>query len=146
MTDLPLTLDQERLVLAILDMGQAAAAARILDQQRDLQARRAIETAISVCYARPWLYSKGRGKLKKKWRPPNGPERDLHKRLLELRHITYAHTDVTGGREPFVQRGSEALAIGEKWKSLPPGETPAIVDLCERQEARFRQALEDELA
>lgn len=140
MADLDLTPEQKRLVLAISDMLQAAAAARILNQQRDLQARRAIETAISVCYARPWIDSNRGGKLKNKWLPEDGPDRKLHHRLLELRRMTYAHSDPASGRKPFVQCGNEGvLGIGEQWNSLPPSESPAIIALCERQEARFRQ-------
>ena len=63
-TDIPLTPEQERLALAISDMQQAAAAARLLDPVPDFHARRALETAISVCYARPWLPSNHGGKLK----------------------------------------------------------------------------------
>jgi hypothetical protein len=40
MTDLHLTPEQERLALAITDMLQASAAARILDQQVDVQTAR----------------------------------------------------------------------------------------------------------
>jgi hypothetical protein len=51
---IPLTLtpEQERLALALSDMSQAAAAARLVNQQLDHHARRALETAISVSFAR----------------------------------------------------------------------------------------------
>jgi hypothetical protein len=92
---IPLTLtpEQERLALALSDMRQAAAAARLADQQLDHHARLALDTAISVSYARPWIDSNRAGKLKSKWLPPTGPDRDLHERLLNLRHKSYAHTD-----------------------------------------------------
>jgi hypothetical protein len=144
--DVPLTREQQLLTLASGDMRQAAAAARILDQQTDFHARRALETAIAVCYARPWIDSNKSGKLKHKWRPAAGPDRDLHNRLLKLRRQTYAHTDPGGGRTAFAQRGSEnTLGIGELWESLRRDELRAIIDLCERQAARFRQAVADEI-
>ena len=141
-----LTPEQERLALALSDMRQAAAAARLLDRQLDVHARRALETAISVCYARPWIDSNNSGKLKTKWLPNAGPDRDLHTRLLKLRRKTYAHTDPAGGRQAFAQRGpGNALGIGEQWIPLARSELPAIAGLCDRQAARFEQALVDEI-
>ncbi len=147
MTDVVLTPEQERLALAINDMRQAAAAARLLNQQADGHARRALETAISVCYARPWLPSNLGGKLRDKWRPADAPDRDLHKRLLNLRHKTYAHTDPAGGRKGLahIEPAENVLGIGEQWMPLRPGELPAIADLCDRQAARFREALVNEI-
>jgi hypothetical protein len=84
--------DQARLAFALGDMLQAAPAARLLDRQTDVHAHRALATAVSVCYARPWLDSNLGGKLKAKWLPAAGADRDLHKRLLKLRRQTYAHT------------------------------------------------------
>jgi hypothetical protein len=148
-TDVPLTGEQARLALALNDMQQAAAAARLLDQQRDHHARRALETAISVCYARPWLPSNRSGKLKDTWRPVAGSDRDLHSRLLQLRRQTYAHTSPEGGRKPQVQVVSvghkKTLAIGEQWIPLPVADLLPIADLCDRQAARFMQALIDAL-
>ena len=65
----PQTREQEQIALALSDMRQAAAAARLLEKQVDVHARRALETAISTCYARPWIASNNGGKLKAKWRP-----------------------------------------------------------------------------
>jgi hypothetical protein len=113
---IPLTLtpEQERLALALSDMSQAAAAARLVNQQLDHHARRALETAISVSFARPWIDSNRGGKLKAKWRPAAGPDRDLHNRLLDLRHKTYAHTDPAGGRSALTYVGpGDLLGIGE---------------------------------
>jgi hypothetical protein len=146
MIELHLTPEQERLVLAMYDMRQAAAAALILEQQADFPARRAIETAISVCYARPFIDSNQGGKLKKKWLPADGPDRELHNRLVKLRHKTYAHTDPAGGRKAFAELGHEGvLGIGEQLNLLPREEASAIIALCVRQEARFKQALDDAL-
>lgn len=145
-SDIQLTPEQQRLALAVNDMKQAADAARILDRQVSLHARRALETAISVCYARPWLDSNAGGKLKDTWLPKVGPDRELHRRLLKLRHRTYAHTDPAGGRAMFAQRGVEnVLAIGETWISLLVSDLSAIVDLCERQAERFTNALTEGL-
>jgi hypothetical protein len=154
-TSLTLTREQERLALALGDMRQAAAAAGLLDRQLDvhgrhaqldIHARRALETAISTCYARPWIDSKNTGKLKKKWLPSAHSDRAIHKRLLKLRRKTYAHTDPAGGRKALVQLGPDnVLGIGEEWIPLRRAELPAIADLCDRQAARFSQALVDAL-
>jgi hypothetical protein len=141
-----LTPEHERLALAISDMRHAAAAARLLDKQDDFHARRALETAISVSYARPWLASNRSGKLKAKWLPAAGPDRDLHNRLLDLRHKTYAHTDPAGGRSGLAHVGPDnVLGIGEQWIPLDAKDLPAIADLCDRQAERFQQALVDEI-
>jgi hypothetical protein len=83
---------------ASIDMRQAEAAARLLDRQGDVHVRRALETAIAVCYARPWLESNRDGKLKKRWLPNGAEELRLHDLLMDLRKRTYAHNDPTGGR------------------------------------------------
>jgi hypothetical protein len=144
-TDIVLTPEQERLALAINDMRQAAAAARLLTQQTDLHERRALETAYSVCCARPWIDSNRGGRLKNKWRPAAGPDRELHKRLLDLRRKTYAHLDPAGGRKAFAQQGAEeVLGIVEQWDTggLDP---TAVADLCDRQAARFVEALVEQI-
>src|SRR5262245_52415108 len=111
-----LTPEQERRALAISDMRQAAAAARLLNEQDDFHARRALETTISVSYTRPWLDSNQGGKLKAKWLPDPGPDRDLHDRLVSLRHKAYAHTDPAGGRRGLAHVGpGNVLGIGEQW-------------------------------
>jgi hypothetical protein len=112
----------------------------------DVHERRALETAISVCYARPWLGSNRVGKLRNKWLPAAGCDRDLHKRLLELRRKTYAHTDPDGGRTALAQLGPGNIAsIGEQWMPLRGDELPESADLCERQAARFKQEIGDAL-
>jgi hypothetical protein len=109
---IPLTLAvKECLTLAIGDMRQAAA--RLLDKQIDVHARRALETAISVCYARPWIASNQSGKLKDRWLPSVGADRNLHDMLLELRRSAYAHSDPAGGRKARLDDG-----IGEEWIPL----------------------------
>lgn len=143
---LRLTPEQERLALALSDMRQAAAAARLADQQLEHHARLALDTAISVSYARPWIDSNRAGKLKSKWLPPTGPDRDLHERLLNLRHKSYAHTDPASCRHALAHLGpGKVLGIGEQWVPLKRDELSAIAGLCERQAARFEQALVNEL-
>ena len=71
MTDVELTDEQGRLVLAFYDMRQAAAAARLLDQHSPVaHARRALEPAMSVCDARSW---KSNTKLRKEGLPAARP-------------------------------------------------------------------------
>jgi hypothetical protein len=140
-----LTAEQERLALAANDMRQAAAAARLLERRHDFHARRALETAISVCYARPWTRNQI-GKLEDAWLPEVGPYRDLHDRLLKLRNKTYAHTDRDGGRKAVAQSGpGNVVGFGEMWERLPASEVTAIVELCERQVERFTQGLVDQI-
>jgi hypothetical protein len=91
-----------------------------------------------VCYTRPWLKSNRGGKLKDKWLPTTGADRDLHELLLELRHKTYAHTDPAGGRKAILDSGG---GVGEEWLPLRRELVPAIEGLCDRQAARFMQAL-----
>ncbi len=139
-----LTPEEELLVLAVSDLYQAAAAAHLLVQQIDPHARRALETAISVCYARPWSEMNRSGTLGKKWLPAAGADRDLHYRLIELRKKTYAHTDPVGGRKGVAHyMGDEIIGLGEQWTQLPRADRPAIEDLCARQANRFSQAVAD---
>jgi hypothetical protein len=127
------------------DMLQAAAAAGLLDDPPldDAYRRRALETAISVCYARPWIDSNKSGKLRKKWLPEADDDRTRHRRLLDLRHKTNAHTDPDGGRQAIAQFAHNVLGLGEEWIPLPVSEAAAIVNLCETQAWRFRQAIID---
>jgi len=102
-------------------MLQAAAAARLLNQEDDFHARRALETAISVSYARPWIDSNRGGKLKAKWLPADDLDRDLHNRLLDLRHKTYAHTDPAGGRSARAHVGPDTFLASARsgFRSMP---------------------------
>jgi hypothetical protein len=133
-----LTSENELLGLARSDMLQAGAAARLVRRQMPIHARLALETAVAVCYARPWG-NNNVGRLHEKWLPEADADRKLHARLLMLRDKRYAHTDPEGGREALAQADG---AVGEQWiVQLRPAELDAIADLCDRQADRFKQAL-----
>ena len=89
----------ERFRLAQSDMRQVIAAAQALHQERhngDLC--RALETAIVVCYARPFGKRNKVGALHENWEPLKEFPK-LHTELLNLRDKVYAHTDETEARQ-----------------------------------------------
>jgi hypothetical protein len=138
--------EERRLALANIDMRQAEAAARLLDRQVDVHVRRALETAIAVCYARPWLESNRDGKLKKRWLPNGAEELRLHDLLMDLRKRTYAHNDPTGGRRSLATlEAGVVTATGEEWIPLPRKDLDPIAELCARQAKRFQAGLADML-
>lgn len=144
-----LTGDGARLALASADMAQAAAAAELLMgnvDAGDASIARALETAISVCYARPWLSSNNWGRLKKAWLPDDNGERDLHNQLVDLRKQTYAHNDTAGGRAPSATFSAPDVlyGVGEAWRPLDRLVLPAIVSLCRKQQLRFFEGAAEE--
>ena len=60
--------EAQLLVLASADMKQAAAAARQLQRTFDIHTSRALETAIAVCYWRPFS-NNCLGTLEDRWLP-----------------------------------------------------------------------------
>ena len=133
--------EQRRLALAVLDMRQAEAAARLLERQVDVHVRRALETAVAVCYARPWLDSNKDGKLKSRWRP-TGDDVRLHELLIGLRMRTYAHNDPLGGRKPLATiEAGVVTSTGEEWIPLPRKDLVPIAKLCAKQAERFQGGL-----
>ena len=133
--------EERRLALAILDMRQAEAAARLLGRQSDVHERRALETAIAVCYARPWLDGNKDGKLKSRWLP-TGTDLRLHELLIDLRMRTYAHNDPTGGRKSVATiEAGVVTSTGEEWIPLPRKDLDLIAELCSRQAKRFQAGL-----
>jgi hypothetical protein len=125
-------------------MKQAAAAARLLEMAAHPMERRALETAVAVCYARPWGKNPGLPWLDPKWRPDLGLGRTLHNRLVKLRNQVYAHTNL-----PKAGRSATAIAvvdansfreggwIAEGWKPLDRDTIPSIIEVCEPQASRF---------
>jgi hypothetical protein len=154
MTEAQIPLSDEGLLLALAssDLKQAAAAARLLRNASSPNERRALETAIVVCYARPFNEKNKLGRLNPKWQPERGPKRKLHRRLLQLRDGVYAHIDPEARRtayatftlddEGFVAGGG---GVAEQWrKHIPLADLPAIIELCETQAERFVNAAGDE--
>ena len=86
-------------MLAASDMRQAAAAAGHLSSEHlngDLC--RALETAIVICYSRPFAGGNKAGTLGAEWAPPAPELVPLHDLLLGARDKVYAHNDRTGAR------------------------------------------------
>jgi hypothetical protein len=84
---------KESLILAAEDMDQANAAAIGLRSgtSDDANFRWALETAIAVCYMRPFTY--GVWKLPNRYLPKASPEAEIHKGPRQLRNKAYAHSD-----------------------------------------------------
>jgi hypothetical protein len=132
-----------RLRFGAADMDQAAAAAEaLLAERHNGSLCRALETAIAVCYARPFSESNRIGSVGNRWIPKDSAERRLHRRLIELRDQVYAHTDETDARE-IIDVGAlfgDESAFAEQWRPVDRTVLPRIVALCGSQQERFRKA------
>jgi hypothetical protein len=134
-----------RLRLAESDMNQVAAAANALHNERlngDLC--RALETAIAVCYARPYGSSNKVGGLGDEWLPEDPSGRALHDALLRRRDQVYAHTDRTDARDIVDIFGDGTFA--EEWRPLSREALPRIIVLVAHQQTRFREGVEERQA
>lgn len=129
-------------------MRQAAAAAEHLSAEHlngDLC--RALETAIVVCYTRPFASGNKAGTLGSEWAPPAPELVPLHDLLLDARNKVYAHNDRTGARgirdvRELVDLEDEWPAAGgtifaEEWIPIRRDALPTIVLLAKAQAARF---------
>ncbi|MGB2875792.1 MAG: hypothetical protein WBB76_10005 [Gaiellaceae bacterium] len=137
-----------KLILAGSDMDQAAAAARELIKLNDqgveeVPLRRALETALVVCYMRPFTASSSMA-VSSKYIPKDPPDSELHTWLWERRHKAYAHTDaVASGRTASAkilsatQPGGWEIEFAETWIAIPPEMLEPFIDFFERQQGRF---------
>lgn len=135
---------------ALQDMDLVAYSARELATARDdddvsnplLQHAQVLETGIVTMYARSFV--SGKARLGDRWLPPAGPTRDLHFRILGLRHTVYAHADWTASRtivDTNAMLGQSGPPIfAEVRSSLSKQELHEIADLAEAQQARFWDA------
>ena len=99
-----------------------------------------LESGVIVVYARSFT---GHARLGDRWLPPEGPGRDLHRRLLELRqhhaHADWTHTRTLVDTNAMLEiEGPPVLA--ERRKRLTRDELEQIADLAERQHSRFLEA------
>ena len=141
-----------RFRFAAADMRQASMAARTLTSEHvNEDLCRALETAIAVCYARPFTRDSDRKRLDDKWAPEETPL--LHKALLALRHQVYAHTDPNTEARQLIDLseffGESGHGHTEAWLPLNRDVLPTIVWMCDAQAERFireAQELEEELA
>jgi hypothetical protein len=105
---------------------------------------RALETAIAVCYWRPFT----KGSIGQLDPVDDGPPEatgfgDLHRALEIMRNRAYAHTDKASGRdadivEPVTERGIAGNALTETWWAFPREWLPDVIALAEGQRERFR--------
>jgi hypothetical protein len=80
--------------LAASDMRQAAAAAEALaNEHQNVHVMRALETAVVVCYWRPFASGNAVRLDPAEWTPQDPQEIAAHETLKALRDKVYAHTD-----------------------------------------------------
>ena len=121
----------KRLILAAQDMIESLAAATFLIERNDLpgDARRALETAIPVAYARPWGGSNTIGALEPHWLPERPDLRSVHNKMLFVRDKVYAHTDEEVEAR-WIHGMSEALRLPvpvvPAWRPLNPDLDPCF--------------------
>jgi hypothetical protein len=112
----------------------------------------AFMTAITTCYARPFVDNKSTGVLQKHWR--NFSDRRLqetHDLIMKARHEVYAHSDSTIARLFIVPAGAEIRGAGRRaprssWffetYEFPPDAIMNIHDCC----VDLKQRLETEVS
>ena len=137
------------LLLGASDMDQVIAAAESIQREhrsttQDLELIRALETAVVVCYWRPFSQSNTVGHL----RESDAEDPTLHADMKKLRNQAYAHTDRSSGRtagikEVIASTGVEGLVFTEGWWSLPDQWLPGIVDVAIRQRDKWRAEATD---
>jgi hypothetical protein len=133
---------QTALLLAASDMDQAAAAARVLQTEKDGVLARALETAIAVSYMRPFT-GEAPGRLPDAYVPTGSPDAGYDSDLKALRDKTYAHTDKASGRKTSLKiavREGDVVNVewSEEWVPLPREALPSLIEFFERQRDRFR--------
>jgi hypothetical protein len=132
----------KRLLLAAQDMNDcSAAAAELLTRIAPSSLARALETAIVVCYARPWGRSNRIGALEARWGPETPEDLALHEELIRLRDKVYAHTD-DEIKARDIEDMSELLGTNHPvfapgWHPIETEALPRIAALAEAQRARF---------
>jgi hypothetical protein len=130
------------LLLAEDDMLEARAAAEAIQTADHLHLRWALDTALSVAYARAFTKSTICTLDRDEYRPVDPALAEIHDLLIETRDSRYAHTDKDGGREAtltlLLRSGLEAM----RWNRLllPSLRIPEAIALCDEQRDRFRDA------
>jgi hypothetical protein len=143
---------QRVLLLAASDMEQAAAAARALEKETDGTLSRALETAMAICYMRPFTKS-SLLRLPVEYVPNAQPDSEFHEGLSELRDTVYAHTDKASGRRASlttrvveeIEGEGRILAFDsrEEWRAFPRQEIPSLLNFFERRRWAFAGAAMD---
>lgn len=133
----------KRLLLAAQDMNDCAAAAELLTRIEPSPLARALETAIVICYTRPWGRTNTIGALEHEWLPDTPGGMSLHEDLQRLRNKVYAHSDEDvesrGIQDVSHLLGGEQPVFAPVWRPLEPGVVTQIIGLAEAQRERFLQ-------
>jgi hypothetical protein len=130
-----------RLILAASDMDQAVAAAKARQVELDGVLARALETAMVVCYMRPFKASPQRSG---DYVPSAGDDATMHAELKFLRDKAHAHNDDASGRWAVVEvapPGADNIVTvtwREEWPPYPDEKLPFVIALCERLAERLR--------
>ena len=137
------------LLLGATDMQQVIeAAVAIQDEHRSatprLELLRALETAVAVCYWRPFSQNNTIGHL----RDGDAEDPTLHAHMKTLRNQAYAHIDASSGRSADIEdivtpTGVEGLALTEGWWPLPADWLPRIIEVAVRQRDTWRAEAAD---
>jgi hypothetical protein len=136
--------DLRRFRLAQSDMQQVVAAAtHLASEHLNGDLCRALETAIVICYARPFDGRNAVGRLGDEFVPTDAVPRRIHQELLRLRDKVYAHTDRTDARD-VVDLGQEfdlqSPLYAEQWRPLDRRVLAGIIHLAVEVEGRLREA------
>jgi len=128
------------LLLAASDMNQAAAAVAALRDTEDGierdSLRRALATAIPVCYGRVFTQSNyGAAEEDDK---PKGKDLELHGVLMESRNKVYAHTDKESGRYATVYVVEGEPISAESWQMFPAETFEPIIELARKLHDQYR--------
>ena len=131
---------QKALLLASSDLEQAAAA-RALERESDGMLARALETAMIVCYFRPYSTSSLKT-LPDQYVPTTSPDSERHAILKELRDQVHAHTDKASGRTVSVQMSVDGDIVNLEWREgwlpFPRQVIPAMLEYFEERRDQFR--------
>lgn len=132
------------LLLGAIDMEQVIEAAQAIQREHqtsepNLQLIRALETAVVVCYWRPFSQSNTVGHL----RDADAANPELHAHMKTLRNKAHAHTDTSSGRKADIDElvspsGIEGLAFTESWWALPAEWLPSIISFAVAQRDAWR--------
>jgi hypothetical protein len=132
------------LLLAAVDMEQVLSACRAYEREKaaddaDYQLLRALETAIVVCYWRPFSKINSMGHLA----DSDAIDPELHAFMKGQRDQVYAHTDEESHRTAdakvvLTSSGKPTIVFGESWwASLDPF-VPRIVEVALRQRDAYQ--------
>jgi hypothetical protein len=120
------------LLLGASDMEQVIAAAVALEAQEESETpnfalTRALETAVAVCYWRPFSQRNTMGHLQKS----DAEDSQLHALMETFRNQVYAHTDTSSGRTAEI--GLHGMILSEAWWAPVDNHLPAIIEAATRQ-------------